>query len=295
MGLLLTPILMNALAVHIALRMKIWNIGSEGQFFMGAWAAAGVGIHWDGPRYVVLGVMALAAVRRRGGLDPRPGAGPGPLAGQRDHHHAAVELRRRPVGGLVQLRHLARPGGCRRPVDPGRARPVAVPPRLEHPVHRHLRAADHRRRDVRRLPVDALGLRGRHDRRQPPGGGVRRHPRDAPHRRRHADLGCHRRAVGDAPPGRSRPAAQRLDLQQLRTLRLHRRGPRRELRGRRRRRLDLHRRAPPRRDHAAVRRAVGVRHRRRVRPRAARHRRRRGRRPLPRRARRQRSNRRRVG
>ena len=47
---LLTPILMSALAVHIALRMKIWNIGSEGQFFMGAWAAAGIGIHWDGPR-----------------------------------------------------------------------------------------------------------------------------------------------------------------------------------------------------------------------------------------------------
>jgi simple sugar transport system permease protein len=62
MLLLLTPILMNALAVHIALRMKIWNIGSEGQFFMGAWAAAGVGIHWGGPRYLVLVAMALAAI-----------------------------------------------------------------------------------------------------------------------------------------------------------------------------------------------------------------------------------------
>jgi general nucleoside transport system permease protein len=62
MLLLLTPILMNALAVHIALRMKIWNIGSEGQFFMGAWAAAGVGVHWGGPRYLVLAVMALAAI-----------------------------------------------------------------------------------------------------------------------------------------------------------------------------------------------------------------------------------------
>ncbi len=61
MALLLTPILMNALAVHIALRMKIWNIGSEGQFFMGAWAAAGIGIYWDGPLYLVLLVMATAA------------------------------------------------------------------------------------------------------------------------------------------------------------------------------------------------------------------------------------------
>ena len=47
--------------MHIALRMKIWNIGSEGQFFMGAWAAAGIGIHWGGPRYVVLLVMAVVA------------------------------------------------------------------------------------------------------------------------------------------------------------------------------------------------------------------------------------------
>jgi simple sugar transport system permease protein len=61
MLLLLTPILMNALAVHIALRMKIWNIGSEGQFFMGAWAAAGIGIYWDGPRFLVLTVMGVAA------------------------------------------------------------------------------------------------------------------------------------------------------------------------------------------------------------------------------------------
>ena len=61
LGVLLTPILMSALAVHIALRMKIWNIGSEGQFFMGAWAAAGIGIHWGGPRYVVLIVMAIVA------------------------------------------------------------------------------------------------------------------------------------------------------------------------------------------------------------------------------------------
>ena len=32
----------------------------EGQFYMGAWAAAGIGIHWDGPRALVLVTMALA-------------------------------------------------------------------------------------------------------------------------------------------------------------------------------------------------------------------------------------------
>ncbi len=61
MVLLLTPILMNALAVHIALRMKLWNIGSEGQFFMGAWAATGIGLYMGGPEWLVLTVMGIAA------------------------------------------------------------------------------------------------------------------------------------------------------------------------------------------------------------------------------------------
>jgi simple sugar transport system permease protein len=57
-----TPILMNALAVAIGLRIKVWNIGSEGQFFMGAWAAAGIGIYFDGPKPLTLLLMALAGM-----------------------------------------------------------------------------------------------------------------------------------------------------------------------------------------------------------------------------------------
>lgn len=56
------PILMTALAVALSLRMKIWNIGSDGQFLMGAFAALGVGIHVDGPGFLVLILMALAAI-----------------------------------------------------------------------------------------------------------------------------------------------------------------------------------------------------------------------------------------
>jgi ABC-type uncharacterized transport system permease subunit len=54
------PILMTALAVALSLRLKIWNIGSDGQFLMGAFAALGVGIHVDGPGWLVLILMALA-------------------------------------------------------------------------------------------------------------------------------------------------------------------------------------------------------------------------------------------
>jgi general nucleoside transport system permease protein len=37
-----TPIIFTALACSIAFRMKIWNIGAEGQFIMGAWGASAV-------------------------------------------------------------------------------------------------------------------------------------------------------------------------------------------------------------------------------------------------------------
>ena len=60
-GLRAIPILMTALGVALSLRMKIWNIGSDGQFLMGAFAAVGVGIHMGGPGWLVLTAMALAA------------------------------------------------------------------------------------------------------------------------------------------------------------------------------------------------------------------------------------------
>jgi simple sugar transport system permease protein len=57
-----TPILIDAIAVAIPLRMRLWNIGVEGQFYMGAWAAAGVGIYVDAPGPVLLVLMALAGI-----------------------------------------------------------------------------------------------------------------------------------------------------------------------------------------------------------------------------------------
>lgn len=62
MALLATPILMNALAVFIAYRMKVWNIGAEGQFYMGAWAATGIGIHLDAPDPLLVALMSAAGV-----------------------------------------------------------------------------------------------------------------------------------------------------------------------------------------------------------------------------------------
>ncbi|MCA1899573.1 MAG: ABC transporter permease [Chloroflexi bacterium] len=61
-----TPILLAALACSVAFRMKLWNIGAEGQFIMGAWGASAIVLapvlDKDSPRWLFLTVMALAGM-----------------------------------------------------------------------------------------------------------------------------------------------------------------------------------------------------------------------------------------
>lgn len=58
-----TPLILTGLGVTIAFRMRLWNIGAEGQLLIGAWAAAGVALIWlpsDTPRLIMLTAMTLA-------------------------------------------------------------------------------------------------------------------------------------------------------------------------------------------------------------------------------------------
>jgi simple sugar transport system permease protein len=61
-----TPIILTALACSIAFRMKLWNIGAEGQFIMGAWGASAIVLApilpADSPRWLFLPVMAIAGM-----------------------------------------------------------------------------------------------------------------------------------------------------------------------------------------------------------------------------------------
>lgn len=53
-----TPILMTGLAAAVAFRMRLWNIGAEGQLYMGAVAASGVGLLLHGqPGLVIIAGM----------------------------------------------------------------------------------------------------------------------------------------------------------------------------------------------------------------------------------------------
>lgn len=57
------PLALCAIGVTFAYRMKFWNIGTEGQIMMGAFAATGVALFYnDFPRPVVLLLMAVAAM-----------------------------------------------------------------------------------------------------------------------------------------------------------------------------------------------------------------------------------------
>lgn len=56
------PLALAGLAVSIAFRMKMWNIGAEGQLYMGAFAAGGLAMAFgDWPSIILLPVMFIAA------------------------------------------------------------------------------------------------------------------------------------------------------------------------------------------------------------------------------------------
>ena len=61
-----TPIIMTALACSIAFRMKLWNIGAEGQFIMGAFGASAVVLApllpAETPTWIFIPVMMLAGM-----------------------------------------------------------------------------------------------------------------------------------------------------------------------------------------------------------------------------------------
>jgi len=58
---LATPIILTGLSVALCMKMQIWNIGAEGQFFIGAWASAAIGLNFDGPAIIIFPIMFLAA------------------------------------------------------------------------------------------------------------------------------------------------------------------------------------------------------------------------------------------
>lgn len=57
---LATPLIMTGLAVAVGMRMRLWNIGADGQLYMGAFVATGIALFVKGPPALMLVVMFLA-------------------------------------------------------------------------------------------------------------------------------------------------------------------------------------------------------------------------------------------
>jgi ABC-type uncharacterized transport system permease subunit len=60
------PLILVGLACALAFRMRLWNIGAEGQFFMGAWGASAVVliplVADTTPAWIVIGLMLIAGM-----------------------------------------------------------------------------------------------------------------------------------------------------------------------------------------------------------------------------------------
>lgn len=58
-----TPLILAGLGLALAFRMRLWNIGAEGQLLIGAWAASGVALHVldpSTPPWIMIPAMMLA-------------------------------------------------------------------------------------------------------------------------------------------------------------------------------------------------------------------------------------------
>ena len=62
LGLLFIPLILTGLSVAVAQQIGAWNIGAEGQFYAGAFAAAAVGLFVPGPPMLILPMMFVAGL-----------------------------------------------------------------------------------------------------------------------------------------------------------------------------------------------------------------------------------------
>lgn len=93
-----TPLLLTGLAAAVAFRMKVWNIGGEGQLYMGAIGASAAGIAVGGQSTIV---VILAMVLAGGAAGALWAAIPGLLRAYLSTSEIITSLMLNYVGGLV--------------------------------------------------------------------------------------------------------------------------------------------------------------------------------------------------
>ena len=179
--LLAAPLVGCGLSVVVMLRVGLWNIGADGQFFVGAACATAVrALRSPRPGGGSAAPDGAGRDRRRDGLDRAARTAPPRARHQRDHHHPVAELRRPARRGRPRHRPVARRAQLGRgTVAAGAGGDPAPAARLASG-----RRALGRRRDAGAgagagggVPADRLGLRAARLRRQPGGRRLCRHAR----------------------------------------------------------------------------------------------------------------------
>ena len=111
-----TPLIFTGLAVAVAFRCGLLNIGAEGQLYVAAFATAWVGITFAQPAGVAADAAVLPRRDRAGAVwGGDPGRAQGAVRRARGHHHDHDELHRRRPGELLH----AVPLQAGRRSDPG--------------------------------------------------------------------------------------------------------------------------------------------------------------------------------
>jgi simple sugar transport system permease protein len=101
-----TPLVFTGLGVAVAFRAGLFNIGGEGQVFIGAITAAGLGVAL-GPLGLLATLICLLACILTGFLwGAIPGFSQGVLRGARGRHHDHAQLHRDKPGDVPGAEHL---------------------------------------------------------------------------------------------------------------------------------------------------------------------------------------------
>ena len=219
-----TPMLFTGLCAAFAFRMRTFNIGGEGQLYMGAVGASAIGlVLGDWPRPLLIVAMVVGGALAGMLWACIPGLLRGLSAHERDPHLAHAQLRCRLLHVLPDLRqHLVLAG-------PDHARGDGVPDRQDAGGKRHLAGDHHRvvhaanglrarhrlgRRTAPPHPRDPLRLRDADHGRFAAGGQLRRHPHETEDRLGDGDIGWDRRNRWIQPDRRLRARADPRGLEQ---------------------------------------------------------------------------------
>ena len=91
-----TPLILTGLAAAVAFKLRVYNIGAEGQLFAGAIAASGLALALpEGmPKVIMVTIVHRRRGARRGGVGAIGGGAQGDVRHRRGHHDAHAQLHR---------------------------------------------------------------------------------------------------------------------------------------------------------------------------------------------------------